>query len=202
MSAQIHTLDNHIANGVIISGKNTWMQTWSGNKVSILDPQIEDIDIDDIINSISKLCRFNGQCSIFYSVAQHCVEGSHLAGKLFGEDIAREFLLHDATEAYVGDMIRPLKVHDKLFQEIEERFYGVIARRFNFPFEMTQECKYIDDVMVTWEKRDIMPNSDPWPNLPDITEYNFPKIEEWRWTTALRLYKERYRELFRENITS
>ena len=185
-------------NGVFTKegSKDTWLQTFSGKKVSVLNPQIDTIDIDDISNAISKLCRFNGHCSEFYSVAQHCVLGTQFAMDHFDEDTAREFLIHDATEEYVGDMIRPLKIHNPVFETIENRFWSAISRRINVPIEMTPDCKYIDDVMVTWEKRDLLPNSEPWPRLPDITHFNLPKLSSWSINKSRGLFKEYFERLF------
>src|SRR4051812_20612492 len=85
--------------------RGDWMQTYTGRAFWPLDAQPEDVDPLDIAAALSMLCRYGGHVSRFYSVAEHCL--------LMSEAVAPEHalwaLLHDATEAYMGDMVRPLK---------------------------------------------------------------------------------------------
>jgi len=197
MTAQANI--SSLYNGVFTKkgSKDTWLQTSTGRRVSVLNPKPEEIFIEDIAAAIAKQCRFNGHCKSFYSVAQHCVEGAWIAEDYYKDNkLAKEFLLHDATEAYVGDIIRPVKVHLPEYNEIENRFTKAISKRFGVPIEMTKECKYIDDVMVTWEKRDLLPNAELWPSLPDIEYFNFRKLEGLSWEHCEWLYINKFRELF------
>jgi 5'-deoxynucleotidase YfbR-like HD superfamily hydrolase len=188
----------HVTDGVFTSTSGeSWLQTGSGRRVPVLNPQADDIDIIDIINSISKLCRFNGHCSEFYSVAQHCVLGADfILAEWDDVELAKEFLLHDATESYVGDMIRPVKIHVRQFLDIEDRFTTAISTKFDLPLEMTSRCKEVDNIMVTWEKRDLLPNSEEWPRLPDISVYNLERIEPLSWRAARMDYIVKFEELF------
>lgn len=77
----------------------------SGKVVDLSAPQTADIDIEDIAWSLSNIMRFNGHLSTQISVARHCIEVS----RLVPEDLALAALLHDAHEAYVGDITRPMK---------------------------------------------------------------------------------------------
>jgi uncharacterized protein len=88
--------------------KSDWIQTYTGKKFFPLDPNIEDICIEDIAHSLSMQCRFNGHSKEFYSVAQHCVVMARL---WFPEEPELKLyaLLHDASEAYLSDIPRPLK---------------------------------------------------------------------------------------------
>ena len=83
----------------------TWIQTFSGKKFSLIDPQPEDVDIGDIVAALCKLVRFTGHCRGMYTVAQHSV---HVAD-LVPSELCYAALLHDAPEAYYGDFSRPLK---------------------------------------------------------------------------------------------
>ena len=150
------------------SGKNSWLQTGSGRRVSVLSPLQKEIDITDIARALAKQCRFNGHCTHFYSVAQHCVEGAMLALKLYDKDVAFAFMLHDASEAYVGDMIKPVKVMDEVFQSIEDNFSKVINKKFGVKDKLKAKVKHIDNIMCAWEKRDLLPNSEPWPNMIEL----------------------------------
>ena len=174
------------------------LQTFSGRRVSVLSPEAKDLYIGDIAYSLAKQCRFNGHCSEFYSVAEHCVRGSELAEEMYGKEIAREFLLHDATEAYLGDLIRPVKKMIPQFEEIEQVFWMVLSAKFNVPYIHSKEVHYLDNVMVCWEKRDLLPNSEVWPNLPDITELRLPMLIAWDWEMAWHMFNNRFLELFPE----
>ena len=83
-----------------------FITTFTGKKIDLRNPQPRDITIRDIACGLSKICRFGGQCSEFYSVAQHSVLVAHLVRP----EYRKYALLHDATEAYLGDVIKPLKV--------------------------------------------------------------------------------------------
>lgn len=85
--------------------RGSWMQTYTGRRLFPMDPSPADVDIIDIAHALSMQCRYNGHVRRFMSVAEHCVlisENVPAQDALWG-------LLHDATEAYVGDMIRPLR---------------------------------------------------------------------------------------------
>lgn len=111
---------------------STWIQTFSGRKFHPLSPDPEQIVIEDIAHALSNLCRFAGHVRKFYSVAQHSV----LVSLHCYPDNALAGLLHDASEAYLLDMPRPLKQHgdfgwyrayeDNLMLKIEEK-YGFSA---------------------------------------------------------------------------
>lgn len=82
-----------------------WMGTSTGKKFYPLAPRAADVDIRDVARGLSNACRYAGQTKKFYSVAEHCV----LVSMYVPWQYAREALVHDASEAYIGDMIRPLK---------------------------------------------------------------------------------------------
>lgn len=112
-------------------GRGDWMQTFTGKQFYPLDPQPEEIDPMDIAHGISMQCRYNGHVSRFYSVAEHCVLiAEHLIEVGYDKDTILWGLLHDATESYVGDMVRPLKKHMPAFVEAEDVVMGAIAERF------------------------------------------------------------------------
>jgi|AntRauTorcE11897_2_1112592.scaffolds.fasta_scaffold13745_4 5'-deoxynucleotidase YfbR-like HD superfamily hydrolase len=118
------------------------MRTNTKNFIDPLKPKQSNIDIEEIAESLSNTCRFNGHCKLFYSVAEHSLNTLKLGEFLAGEDLQKltpqeqlQFLLHDATEAYVGDLIKPLKNLIPLFEEIENRFWKVIAKKYKVPVE-------------------------------------------------------------------
>jgi hypothetical protein len=181
------------------SGKNSWLQTASGGRVSVLNPLQKEINIQDIAGSLAKQCRFNGHCQEFYSVAEHCVRGVKLIQQIWGSDsldLQKAFLLHDASEAYIGDMIKPVKVMDPVFNAIEAKFEKVIQSRFNLNPNLYIQVKLVDQMMLVWEKRDLLPNSEDWPNLPSIEGYDLEKLIPFEWKDAEMLYLNTYNKLF------
>lgn len=103
-----------------------YLHTRTGRKIDITKVKPEDIEIEDIAHALSQICRFNGHTSCFYSVAQHSVRVSMSVAPPF----ALEGLLHDAAEAYLGDMVRPLKDLIPVYRRFEERFTKIIYERF------------------------------------------------------------------------
>jgi hypothetical protein len=139
-----------------------------GSFFSLLNPTVDMIDIEHIAHATSQLCRFTGHCSTFYSVAQHCVIVSHFVPP----ELALTGLLHDATEAYIGDVSRPLK--DALDQRapgilegIENQIHQVIGAKYGHPFPFPPEIKQADNLALAMERRDLMVGAVPWPHLPD-----------------------------------
>lgn len=111
-----------------------WMQTFTGRQFWPLDPRVGEVSIIDIASGLSKLSRYGGQCLRFYSVAEHSVL---IARKLRADGLpieeCRAGLLHDASEAYLADIIRPIKPFLGGYYAIEDRLMRVISQRFRFP---------------------------------------------------------------------
>jgi len=106
-----------------------YIKTFSGKKINLRNPSSSDIDLADIGASLSKICRFGGHCSEFYSVAQHSV----LVALMAPEPLRGAALLHDATEAYLGDVVKPLKVIlGPVYNELEMAFEQAIRERFHW----------------------------------------------------------------------
>lgn len=105
-----------------------YVGTYSGRKFWPTDPRADEVELIDLAHHLSMKCRYGGAARRFYSVAEHSV----IVSQYVPEAFAREALLHDAAEAYVGDMVRPLKGLPEMraFGEIEDRIYPVIMERF------------------------------------------------------------------------
>lgn len=129
--------------------RGDWMMTYTGQKVFPLDPRPEEINLRDIAWALAHQCRYNGHCRFFYSVAEHSV----ILSKTFHDaGLARQALLHDAAEAYIGDMIRPLKRFVPQFLEVEAAFESVIFARFGLPEELHPEIKARDAAILSDER--------------------------------------------------
>ena len=106
-----------------------FIETRTGKRVSVQDPQPDQFDIKDIGYALSNTCRFNGHSRGFYSVAEHSVA---VALRL-PDNLRLAGLLHDATEAYLGDIPSPIKQFLPDYQKIEARFEAAIAEKFASP---------------------------------------------------------------------
>ena len=156
------------------SRAGNWMQTASGGIFWPLDPRPDEILIEDIAASLSKMCRYAGHCTRFYSVAEHSV----LVSQYVDDEFALWGLLHDATEAYLVDIPRPIKPYLTNYKDIEYSLMSVIADRFGLKGHIPPEVKRIDNAILVDEQRHIMK---PAPKSWDLTEppIGLTRIEGW-----------------------
>ncbi len=131
-----------------------WIQTYTGRQFRPLEPRLEDIDIKDIAWSLSNQCRYNGHCSQFYSVAEHSVRLSRHCSP----ENALWGLMHDAPEAYLSDIPRPLKrlPEFRFYKIYELQLMQQICRRYGLPLTEPDEIKQLDLKMLVTEARDLM----------------------------------------------
>jgi hypothetical protein len=142
----------------------SWIQTFTGRKFDVLKPRAEDVCWVDIAHALAHQCRFNGHVTRFYSVAHHCVVASHHVPERF----ALYVLLHDAAEAYVGDMPKPVKGLFPEFSALEDRILAVVHEAAGLepghPYEAAQWVCGIDARMLLTEKQQLMGESpERWP---------------------------------------
>lgn len=138
-----------------------WMVTATGREIDLNDIEPSDIDFRDIAHALSHLCRFNGHCKYFYSVAQHSVG---VADQL-PHDMRPYGLLHDAHEAYMGDIIRPLKnlAQTNTLIDLQHRLDAAIFKKAGLQppsHEIKVEVRHADCVMLATEHRDLMVHRD------------------------------------------
>ena len=139
--------------------KPEWMQTFTGRKFYPMAPAAEDVDIVDIAHALSLQCRFNGHVDHFFSVAEHCI----LMSQSVPAEDALWALLHDATEAYVGDMISPLKHSMPEFAAAEDRVMDAICERFGLEPGMPDAVHDADRRILLTERNALMSRtSQPW----------------------------------------
>ncbi len=104
-----------------------WIQTYSGRQFWPLEPRAEDVCLDDIAHPLAHQCRYAGHCGRFYSVAEHCVLMTNwLWDRGHAAPVLRAALLHDAAEAYLTDLPRPIKHAVPAFGLVEGRLLPVI----------------------------------------------------------------------------
>lgn len=145
--------------------RGDWMVTASGVQAYPCDPEATDVRIFDIAHALGRICRFGGHVRVaHYSVAQHSI----LVSRIVPPSMALAGLLHDAAEAYIGDMVKPFKKHIYTFEasgavgikHLEARWWTRIARTFGLPPTMPPEIKAADMRALWTERRDVMaPNA-------------------------------------------
>ncbi len=146
--------------------KNSWIETYTGRKFAPFAPRSEDVNIQDIAHGLSNICRFNGQCSFFFSVAQHSLNAADFAKrKGYNSRMQLLCLMHDAAEAYISDVPSPFKPHFPKFKWVEEdvmrAIYGALELTVPTPAEQ-QIIKEIDEVMLVTEAKQLMHCGDSW----------------------------------------
>lgn len=132
--------------------RGDWMQTASGRQFWPLDPRPSEIYLEDIAHSLAHQCRYAGHCREFYSVAQHSVLVSHAVPP----EHALWGLLHDASEAYLVDVPRPVKPFLPGYREAEAAVMRAVCVRFGLPFEMPGTVKVADERVLADEKHQLM----------------------------------------------
>lgn len=138
--------------------KTNFIETYSGIQFYPLEPEEKDVNIIDIAHSLSHLCRYSGHCKFFYSVAQHSVNIYHLLKQSTNNPvILMDGLLHDATEAYMVDLPKPLKEHMDEYSAYEERLQKVIYSYIGLPKKISSEVKHADNIMLSHEAAILMP---------------------------------------------
>ena len=176
----------------------TWVATYSGRHFEFNNPKPEDISIQDIAHSLSNMCRFNGHCLTYYSVAEHCVLLSRMVST---KEAALFGLLHDAAEAYIGDVVRPLKTED--IRSMENNILEVITGMFMKPVDIEtgkrvfDEVRLADDRMLVTEMLQIMPQGPKYKELETTEPYSL-RIEGWAPYKAKLEFLNRFKELTRE----
>lgn len=187
-----------------------WMQTYSGRKFYPLAPRAEDVELADVAHGLAMVCRYGGHARQFYSVAEHCVLVSEFvemharnAGKPDDEvrRLAQLALMHDSAEAYIGDMIRPLKHQPEMaeFRRAEAAIEIAVAEAFHLRWtpDAHEIIKRIDNQILVDEISYLM--SDPELYVRDWLQGLSPLGARFRCmppAEAQGAFMSRYRELF------
>lgn len=172
-----------------------YMCTYSGQMLKPLELRPEDIDPLDIAHALSLLCRGSGHLVHFYSVGQHCINCAKEA-KARGWDsrVVLGCLVHDASEAYLSDIIRPVKKHLSNYMELEDRILLTVYQRFGIG-DLTEEeygkIRRIDNEILENEIPVLMSRpGDTQPaklfSEPDFSQRDMKAVEE----EYLRMVKE------------
>ena len=165
------------------------ISTWDGQFFDYNNPEKYDYDIETIAHSLSNLCRYGGHSNRFYSVAEHSI----LVSEVVPPELALCGLLHDASEAFVGDMPSPLKAMCKSYRTIEERVQKSIADKFGLPYPFPHEVHVADKMLYKAEREQIAPVQDNiwYTDIPAADVY----IRGYVPNKAAKLFMDRYEEL-------
>lgn len=182
---------------------NSLLTTFTGKNVDVLNLRSEDICLEDIAHSLALTCRFGGHCSQFYSVAEHSVRASYfyrtaaeiIPLHLHRKICAKYLLFHDAAEAYLVDIPRPVKQRIPQFKKIEEKIIDVIMSLYIGDEQWIldkYQVELADNIMLVTEARDLMPASCD--RLPDV-DMLVERIDPWSWEAAEQRFLGRAKEL-------
>ena len=165
-----------------------WITTFTGKKFHYKKPALREIDIRDIAHHLSLLCRFTGACREFYSVGEHSIRVAHIVP----DKLKLSALLHDAAEAYIGDISRPVKYSHKL-EETEFTISSLIDIKYKTN-SLHPVIKEADSVLLSTEARDLgLAYLNDWAKLPEplegIIEPLPSKIVERAFLARFELYK-------------
>lgn len=175
-----------------------WFQTFTGVKFDPRKCKPYDIRIEDMAHALSLYCRFGGHTRFHYSVAQHlCLCHDHGQPGRHPDFIRerKQLLLHDGTEAYLGDVVKPLKALLPDYQRIERRLERMIMRRFGLPLNLLPEVKEIDLIALATEKRDLLVQDVSWPHVAHITPWP-ERIVPWPCAVAEIEFLSRFYKLW------
>lgn len=169
--------------------RGSWFTTHTRKRFFCMDPRPEEIDIRDIAHHLARTVRFCGAVDGFYSVAQHSINvAAQLAHQGFDREMKLAGLLHDATEAYMGDVVRPWK-HEtdwgRGYRLAESKLARVIERRFGLPQGALDrpEIKVADRLLLHEEASSLFNPPLPWAQpgtclVEVVAINNFRTVEE------------------------
>jgi len=172
---------------------DTWFETFTGLAMLDCVPDPAKINIADIAHALANTCRFGGHCREFCSVAQHSV----LVSQLVPKERALAGLLHDAHEAYTGDIKTPVKRRFPMLQDWEEQWQDAIAEAFAIRELRHPSVKHADGVALCIEARDLMASGGVnWAVNKFAGEAgSHPVIEPWAPEKAKQEFLRRFEEL-------
>ena len=170
-----------------------WIQTFTGRKFYFLRCTPDDICLHDISRALSHLCRFTGHTKYHYSVAQHSesVSGYFPQNPLLG-------IMHDAVEAYINDMSRPLKHlgNHGLYKKVNDHIEAMIYEKFDIKIKGSdlEDLKVVDTRMLVTEARDVLPQGPHKDWTIDMVKYPAygERIVQMDCDTAMAMFEAQY----------
>lgn len=178
-----------------------WIQTFTGRRFYPLSPRIEDICIDDIAHALSNICRYGGHSRQFYSVAQH----SCMVSDWCPSEHKLEGLMHDTPEAYLGDIVRPVKHSDGMtfYRKAEGRVEMLINASFDVDVTPDSRVivKHFDNRALFTERKFLLNNSSMDWSMPESEPFPIDHLDAWTPEQAEDEFLERYYTLQRARVS-
>jgi hypothetical protein len=178
----------HTVSAPAVGCPGSWIKTFTGKRFDVLNPDPDQICIEDIAHALSNQCRYGGHSRKFYSVAEHSIYVAMMCSwynKLAG-------LLHDASEAYLVDIPRPIKHNPYLagYRELEAKVQDAISLKFNAIG--TPDIKRFDNEVLRYEIYQLMNDPEDYGLENPHTEIVLPC---WSPTEAKEKFLERFKKL-------
>lgn len=167
--------------------KTGYIRTFKNRKFCFDDLDNNVYDIEDIAHSLSMQCRWTGHTKVFYSIAEH----SSLMFDALPDEYKLEGLLHDASEAWLTDLSRPVKAYVPEYRKLQHRVEAAVAKAFNVPFPMSEPVKKLDDAMLKTEWEQLFDRTDIYIGL-DLKPAEGVFIQGWNWMKAEDEFLKRY----------
>lgn len=168
------------------------IMTAAGRYFDFIRPEASSIEIGDIAHALAHICRFTGHVRQFYSVAEHSWHVSHLVPR--GHELAG--LLHDAPEAFIGDVAKPLKMMLPGYALIEARVEAAVLGRFGLSAPLPDSVKDADRQMLRVEQVQAMPGAGHDWGLGDLSpQAKLVRLEFWDPAEAAMMFLRRFEEL-------
>lgn len=180
-----------------LSGSD-WIQTYTGRSVDYKSMTQDDICIEDIAHALSMECRYGGHTAWHYSVAQHSVHVyDELVRLSHGDEACKQGLMHDAPEAYIKDIMRPLKPHlGKEYKELNDAIWFVIAFKYGISKAIHPSVKHIDLCICLTEKKFLLGQGAKDWELSNQFQPLEIDIPEWSPSRAKSEFLKRFRQEF------
>lgn len=176
--------------------KNVYM-SYTGRLITPFTPRIDQIDIKDIAHALSMTCRFGGHCKHFYSVAEHSVHvADYMEQQRCEPTMVLRALLHDASEAYLGDIPSPMKRHPNFdwYVDVEREFQNKVYVKFGLSKadELPAYLHAIDRQMCNTEALTLIDDPDWFIGDDGFKPLDGVKIQCWEPFTAERIFMQRF----------
>lgn len=172
-----------------------WIETYTGRHFYFLNPEQDQIAIEDIAHSLAFTCRYTGHSNRFYSVAEHSILVSYLAS----DPLAG--LLHDASEAYITDIASPIKPYLSNYKELEDMLMARIAKRFGFDYPLDEDIKDCDNTQLKTEAKHLLRSGGyPWAHLYPTKRPHGITPNCWSPEEAEKKFLERFEEVRKDYV--
>ena len=168
-----------------------WITTYSGRQFFITRATVDDIYIEDIAHGLSNICRYVGQCKVFYSVAEHSVRMCELAP----DNLKLPVLLHDASEAYLGDLSSLVKHFLPLYKKMEDYLLNVIFAKYSIKWDPA--IKTLDEWIRAPEVLSLFPAHSGWVLNRSGGERDYSDIVPWYPKRAEKKFLKMFKRLYK-----